>query len=415
VTAWAEEGAEERLARFYADDLFAGAGGWDLAADQLGIHARGVENMPEARDTRDAAGLTTIHDDVWTYEPDGSASGLIASPPCQTFSQAGKGAGRKALDHVLEAIETGFYKDLRHLRMFGQAVGEDRTALVLTPLHFATQHPAYTWATWEQVPTVLPVWEACAEVMRTYGWNVWTGTLNAEQYGVPQTRRRAFLLASRDHAVTPPAPTHSRYYSRTPSRLDPGVAKWISMAEALGWGLFERPSPTVTAGDTESGGAEPIAHLSRYSERSDWNPRECDCDVTLTATNPRPHGAHRTPCQPAPTLAFGKERPRWNPRETTPDGLPRFAQQSDNRPATVVAGRDLVQAPGATANRFNGSTKSRNDGVRVTVEEAGVLQSFPADYPWQGGSSKQFLQCGNAVPVGLARAALSVLLDGPVL
>ena len=50
-----------------ADDLFAGAGGWDLAAAKLGIHARGVENMKEARATRDAAGLTTIHDDVWTF------------------------------------------------------------------------------------------------------------------------------------------------------------------------------------------------------------------------------------------------------------------------------------------------------------------------------------------------------------
>lgn len=73
-----------------ADDLFAGAGGWDLAARDLGIHARGVENMKEARATRDAAGLTTIHDDVWTYEPDGTASGLIASPPCQTFSLASR-------------------------------------------------------------------------------------------------------------------------------------------------------------------------------------------------------------------------------------------------------------------------------------------------------------------------------------
>lgn len=35
-----------------ADDLFAGAGGWDVAAQGLGIEARGVENMPAARATR---------------------------------------------------------------------------------------------------------------------------------------------------------------------------------------------------------------------------------------------------------------------------------------------------------------------------------------------------------------------------
>jgi DNA (cytosine-5)-methyltransferase 1 len=457
-----------------ADDLFAGAGGWDLAAAALGIHARGVENMPEARATRDAAGLETIHGDVWTFKPhylgrDLKATGLIASPPCQTFSQAGKGSGRKALNVVRQlAPHVGDYT-LKQLRRIGlRATGDERTALVLTPLWFAIHHP-YRWLAWEQVPTVLPVWGVCAEVLREHGWHVWAGKLHAEQYGVPQARTRAFLLASRSGPVSAPEPTHSRYYSRDPGRLDLGVERWVSMAEALGWGMYRRPSPTITGGGTETGGAGPIAKLARYTGRPDWlergtqprpwivaagitgegRPRStdapaptvtgkgtaywledasdwraprhapdepCDCPVTFTATNPRPNAAHRAPCQPAPTMAFGHEEPRWNPRETTPDGLPRFAQQSDNpidfdwperRPATVVAGRDLVQAPGATANRFNGSTKSRNDGVRVSVAEAGVLQSFPADFPWQGSKSRRFLQAGNAVPPLLARHALA--------
>lgn len=186
-----------------ADDLFAGAGGWDIAADRLGITAWGVENMKEARATRDAAGLATIHDDVWTYEPAGDAEGLIASPPCQTFSQAGKGAGRRALDDVLGAIRRNDWVSIDRLQEVAGRVGDPRTALVLTPLHFAMQ-PGYRWLAWEQVPTVLPVWEACADKLRAYGWHVWTGILNAEQYGVPQTRRRAVLIASRDYPVAPP-------------------------------------------------------------------------------------------------------------------------------------------------------------------------------------------------------------------
>lgn len=372
----------------HADDLFAGAGGWDLAASALGIHARGVENMPEARATRDAAGLTTIHDDVWTFTPPGDADGQITSPPCPTFSQAGGGSGRRAMTSVLSAVRDGAYKDLDALRAYPVADNDDRTRLVLTPLHFALRG-GYRWLAWEQVPSVLPVWQVCAEVLRTSGWSVWTGLLHAEQYGVPQTRKRAFLIASQDHLAAPPTPTHSRYHPHAPRRLDADVLPWVPMATALQWPPLE-PGP-------------------------------CTCEVTLTATNPRPNACHRTPCQPAPTMAFGHEQPRWNPRETLPDGTPRWHDQSgtaydpswpDLRPATVVAGRDLVQNPGATANRFNGSTKSRNDGVRVTPSEAGVLQSFPADHPWSGSKAKRYLQAGNAVPPLMGRAVLAAAAVG---
>lgn len=367
-----------------ADDLFAGAGGWDLAAAELGIHARGVENMPQARATRDAAGLDTIHDDVWTFRPDGDAEGLIASPPCQTFSPAGKGSGRKAFEDVLRGIRDNYYSSLDHLRFLGEEVGDERTSLVLTPLHFATQYE-YEWLAWEQVPTVLPIWEACAEVLREHGWFVWTGLLYAEQYGVPQTRKRAFLLASRRHPVAPPTPTHSRYYSRTPAKRDGGVLPWVSMAEALGWGLTERPSPTVTGGGTETGGAEPIAKLARYTSRSDW------CASPSGITGP----VHRPVTHPAATVTgagnYETHRPDW----------------CFNRPSTTVVGSfrpDVIAAPGY---RTTVSRQNAPNSVRVTVAEAGILQSFPADYPWQGTQGKQYLQCGNAVPPGLALHALA--------
>lgn len=342
-----------------ADDLFAGAGGWDIAARELGIHARGVENMKEARATREAAGLETIHDDVWTFKPDGRATGKIASPPCQTFSPAGKGAGRKAFDDVLRGVRDNYYSDLDHLRFLGLEVGDERTSLVLTPLHFATQYD-YEWLAWEQVPTVLPVWEACAVVLRERGWHVWTGLLYAEQYGVPQTRKRAFLLASRQGPVAPPTPTHSRYYSRSPGKLDPGVSKWVSMAEALGW---------------DAGAAARVLRMTKMEN---------------SAVRPADH--------PAPTIAFGHDAnsARWFCGD----------EWVFHRPATTIVGSfkpEIVAAPGY---RTSISRQNAEGSVRISIHEAGVLQSFPADHPWQGANGKQFLQCGNAVPPGMALHAL---------
>ena len=81
-----------------------------------------------------------------------------------------------------------------------------------------------------------PLWDACAVILRAYGYSIDTGVLNSEQYGVPQTRRRAVLVAHKDRAEALPTPTHSRYYSRSPAKLDPGVLPWVSMSDALGWG-----------------------------------------------------------------------------------------------------------------------------------------------------------------------------------
>lgn len=318
-------------------DLFRGAGGWSVACQRLGIEDLGVENMREANATAAIAGHKLFHEDVWDFASPGWVDGLIASPPCQTFSQAGRGAGRKALDEVLYAIRSEWWKNPHLLRNAVESEGWDqRTGLVLAPLAYAyMQRP--TWIAWEQVPTVLPVWEACAEELRRLGYSVWTGNLQAEMYGVPQTRKRAFLIASRVKEVAPPEPTHSRYYPRNPTKLDEGVKKWISMAEAIGWGMTSRPSLTVVCG-SNAGGPDP---LSGGSGGRAALKREAD-------------------------------EGRW------------------------------IHKPGANPQH----TPTRS----VTVAEVGRLQSFPADYPWQGAKGKQFLQCGNAVPPLLAEAVLAALV-----
>jgi DNA (cytosine-5)-methyltransferase 1 len=334
--------------------------------------------MPEAVATREANGMETIYRDVWdglqlTAEQHRAAYGsyglLIASPPCQTFSLAGKGAGRAALDEVLEAIELHAYKDADALLRFGQQ-HDMRTALVLTPL-------AYVWrdrpriVALEQVPTVLPVWEACADVMREWGYEVKVEVLNAEQYGVPQTRKRAILVARRGGPVSMPTPTHSRYYSRTPDKLDPGVLKWVSMAEALGWGAKDQPSHTITGGvhgPTDrwaSGGNSVRKALDAKIGGPDWIDKPNQDTDARTTYGQRFDVADVAALQSYPTaVRTSMGKPKVDDRNGSHE-LDPF-----NRPAHTLTSKSeswLIKAGGA----------DWSDASRLTAEQAAALQSYP--------------------------------------
>ncbi|MDR6142069.1 DNA (cytosine-5)-methyltransferase 1 [Microbacterium foliorum] len=376
-----------------AVDHFAGTG-WSVAARWLGILEYGVEIMPEAIRTRRAVGFRTIYRDVW--------AGLlhpwlvplhllyIASPPCQTFSVAGRGTGRKALEMVLMLIASGAWKDPAKLRAAGADLGDDRTALVLTPLAHIWAHRPQLVAL-EQVPTVLPVWEAMADVMRGLGYSVWTGNLQAEQFGVPQTRKRAILMARLDGPVAPPVPTHSRYYPRDPQRLDEGVQKWVSMAEALGWGMTARPYPTIATG-TEGGGTDPAAlggsgaRKNVYTERAAgrWSPSG-DID------NDTDGGILRLQASDASTLQsfpWGfTDRPAM-----TVHGHGLLTRGPSGQKEAIAAGLeagtfiprppytlDTARKPGEQREDYLSlSDRYEPDAVNFTVAEAALLQSYPA-------------------------------------
>lgn len=192
-------------------DLFAGSG-WGVACKTLGAVEYGVEIMPAARETRRINSMPTPYENVWDagLSDEIDFDTLIASPPCQTFSMAGAGAGRKALDDVLLTVKSKKYRDIGILKSWAEELGDDRIGLVLSPLHYAYRHmPMY--AAFEQVPAVLPVWEACAVEMRQMGYSVWVGYISSELYGVAQTRKRAYLIARRDGKVArPPMPTNGR-------------------------------------------------------------------------------------------------------------------------------------------------------------------------------------------------------------
>jgi DNA (cytosine-5)-methyltransferase 1 len=189
----------------------------------LGLEDVGIEFDKAACATREAAGHQTICADVSAYPTAqfvGNTTGLIASPPCQDFSVAGKKAG---MDGARAQLITEVLRWVEELQP--------------------------EWVACEQVPPVLKIWESYAEVLEGWGYSTWTGRLNAADFGVPQTRKRAFLLASRVRPVAPPQPTHC---SAPVEGLFGGPKPWVTMGQALGWGEIRQmqqppvPSPYMT-------------------------------------------------------------------------------------------------------------------------------------------------------------------------
>lgn len=393
-----------------AVDLFAGPGGWDVAARSLGLHTLGIEWDPAACDTRRASGLPTIQGDVRQFMVrvvlQHRPAGLIGSPPCQTFSMAGGGAGRRALETVLDLVHRMGARETLDLSVFE----DERTGLVLEPLRWALfaldiGRP-FEWLAVEQVPTVLPVWEAMAEVLRAEGYSAAVGKLSAEEYGVPQTRIRAFLVARRNGEAWLPVPTHRKYRKGIAQHEgDQSLQPWVSMAEALGWGMTARPSMTVTGGGAATGGAEPFGNgarqsMSRELDAGRWVPRSNYSDGGRPGTTAAERG-----------LA---ERPVSVPSFTvTPKGCTWVFE----RPATTIQGDARVGQPGhkcmtKDCHTGRGTTRQFDQGsLRITPEEAATLQSFPAEHAWKGTKTKVHQQIGNAIPPLLARAALGFVRD----
>ncbi|MFC8704146.1 DNA cytosine methyltransferase [Streptomyces anulatus] len=233
-----------------AVELFAGPGGMILGLHAAGIRGTGIEWDPNAVATRRAAGLPTIHADVRNHGPRDfpNATVLAGGPPCQTFTVAGNGTGRDELDRVVDAVKRMGDRQTIDPREFN----DDRTALVLEPLRWVLEDFEHSYNTiiLEQVPQVLPVWEAYADVLREEGYSVATGILATEQYGVPQTRRRAVLIASLNGPVALPQPTHRPYRKGVPQHEgDPRLLSWVSMSDAL-----DRPQPFTVVSNYGTGG-----------------------------------------------------------------------------------------------------------------------------------------------------------------
>ncbi|AUH40545.1 DNA cytosine methyltransferase [Streptomyces sp. CMB-StM0423] len=392
-------------------DLFAGPGGWSQATSVLGVRDVGLEWDAWACRTRTAAGHLTVRTDVAAYPTwpfPGRTHGLIASPPCQAWSIAGKRLGLVDQPLVHQAVEDlAAGRDTRARLL--SACRDERSLLAAEPMRYL--HALNTvgepeWIAMEEVPHVLPLWQQYAAILRAWGYSVWAGILNAADYGVPQTRRRAVLLASRVRTAHPPAPTHAQA-AEPESLFGPGRARWVSMAQALGWGATDRPVPTVCAGGGPGGGPEPFPSGSRKTltdarKRGTWTHPADD-----GATSPGRRGGGPAWCHEAgdsravSAAAPGGRARRWSWSLRSNNQAHATTRTIDEPAGTLFFGHRANECTWVATPSDAGDTAAP-EPIRIGVREAGVLQTFPANYPWAGNKGQQFSQIGNAVPPLLA-------------
>ncbi|MFD5814612.1 DNA cytosine methyltransferase [Streptomyces sp. NPDC127038] len=455
-------------------DLFAGPGGLDVAAEALGYQVTGIEWDDNACATRAAAGMDTFTGDVRDYRAADfpHAQVLTGGPPCQTFTVAGHGAGRRALDDVLayiarlhdvvrsnetpwsevertwneiseelriraaeadkikalkradealrsvtrravrksltghgcstEEIElalktteaprglarrdadvknsfeglVALEKSLDAHRARLEELGDERTGLVLQPLWWVIERrrrtglEPYEAVVLEQVPAVMRVWEEYEKVLGTLGYRTRTQLMHTEAFGVPQTRRRAVLMARLGNVEIPELEeTHHRY---RPGGV-PAASRDANRADTPLWGGDEKKTERKRPKDSWVSMEAALKKARDIALELDL------ADVDL-------------PDRPAFTVVSNYG--------TGGDPAARGRRDHD-APSSTVTGK-------VSRNRLvhKGTNK---DLPRFEHAEAGVLQTFPVAYPWRGLDRSQ--QIGNAVPPRLALHVLRHVLE----
>jgi len=188
-------------------DYCAGIGGWEVELERRGITGHGIENARWPREARTVNGLSTVWGDLETLPQDvlleHGRRVIVGSFPCQPFSQNIKGKDPMD-DPRAHLMRTG----LEHVLL----ARPDVVAL-------------------ENVSKAGKLMTTLGEHLADFGYSFDVRVINAADYGLPQARKRALLVARRDGApITWPDATHAK----------DGAKPWVTMAEALGR-TFEGP------------------------------------------------------------------------------------------------------------------------------------------------------------------------------
>ena len=362
-------------------DLFAGAGGMSLGFEQAGfsikaaveydpIHCAVHEfNFPScASICRSVADIDGRYIREHSTIGDADVDVVFGGAPCQGFSMIGK----RILDDPRNSLVHHFVRIVTELKpkffvfenVKGLTVGEHKRFLA----------------------EIIEAFEANGfKVEKRYR------VLNAADYGVPQDRRRLFLLGARRGVSLPcyPMPTHS--------------------IKGMAGGLFGEcldKTPTVweAIGD--------IPEAERFDELldRDW--------VFARFGSPSPYAKRLREFQPGAKAELLSSSLRT---VHTPESMERFAKTGfgDTEPIS----RFLKLDPDGICNTLRAGTASDRGAFTsprpihpvtprcITVREAARLHSYPDWFRFHVTKWHGFRQIGNSVPPLLAQAVASKLAE----
>ena len=166
-------------------DLFCGAGGLSLGFWSMGFDVQGFDSNSDATTTYSANLALADCVDLKGYTGLPKADVILAGPPCQPWSRAGKRLGKS----------------------------DDRNGMPIVERAVATMQPQAVVI--ENVPDLASIkyrqqLDKFGESMSQLGYKTTSCVLNAADYGVPQNRKRLFAIALREPAtfeIPPPWPT----------------------------------------------------------------------------------------------------------------------------------------------------------------------------------------------------------------
>lgn len=340
---------------FKAMSLFSGAGGMDVGFERAGFKVLAASEMDTfACKTYRAnhPGSELFEGDVKQYiEQLGTFRGVdvvFGGPPCQGFSVAGK----MNPDDPRSQLVFSFVKVVREVR----------------PKAFVMEN-VKALASLEKFQKIR---EQLFRLFSELGYSVSMNVLNAKDFGSAQNRERVFFVGT------------------------------LNVKQDIRLGSLEAyRQKALSVRDV-------IQHLGPAGSPS--NSRICKAKITLAE---RPV-LRRSPY--AGMLFNGQGRP------LNPDGwsstLP--ASMGGNR-TPIIDEHHLYEYKESWVEKYheklwNGADATPEVTVpkhlrRLTVDEAALLQGFPANYEFAGPQSKVYCQIGNAVPCTLAEAVASAVRD----